>query len=160
MREHGQMIQYLNDAGVDLILIETMCSAREAIAAAKSAKDEWAISFCLQPDELGLMLDGTPAIDIIQEFEHAKFVGINCYPAPQLAAQVKHLSDVMTFDLPIAAYGNVGYADDEGGWINTDAVDPNAFAEYAMDWVKAGASIVGGCCGTTPKTIASIKSKL
>ena len=160
MREHGQMIQYLNDAGVDLVLIETMCSAREAIAAAKSAKNEWAISFCLQPDELGLMLDATPVIDIIQEFEHAKFVGINCYPAPQLAAQVKHLGDVMTFDLPIAAYGNVGYADDEGGWVNTDAVDPERFAEYAKEWIESGANIVGGCCGTTPETIAAIQESL
>ena len=62
--------------------------------------------------------------------------------------------------MPIAAYGNVGTADDEGGWVNTDAIDPIAFAAYAMDWVQAGASIVGGCCGTTPKTIAEIRKSL
>jgi S-methylmethionine-dependent homocysteine/selenocysteine methylase len=83
-----------------------------------------------------------------------------CYPATKLAEQVTYLRSIAPTHMPIAAYGNVGYADDDGGWVNTDAIDPNAFAEYAMDWVKAGANIVGGCCGTMPKTIAAIRKSL
>jgi S-methylmethionine-dependent homocysteine/selenocysteine methylase len=153
-------MDHLHSAGVDLVLIETMCSAHEAIAAANSAKNAWAISFCLQTDVLGMLLDGTPLIDIIQEFENAKFIGINCYPATKLAQQVKHLRSIAPNEMPIAAYGNVGYADDEGGWISTDAIDPERFAEYAMEWINAGATIVGGCCGTTPETIAAIHKLL
>ena len=67
-----------------------------------------------------------------------------------------YLRSIAPTHMPIAAYGNVGYADVDGGWVITDAVDPQRFAEYAMDWVDAGASIIGGCCGTTPATIAAI----
>ena len=62
--------------------------------------------------------------------------------------------------MPIAAYGNVGYADKEGSWVSTDAIAPNRYATYAMDWIEAGASIIGGCCGTTPATINAIHSAL
>ena len=158
--EHSKMIKHLVNSGVDLVLIETMCSAHEAIAAASVVNCEWAISMCVQTGELGKLLDGTPLIEVIQEFEDAQFIGINCYPATKLAEQVAYLHSIAPKHMPVAAYGNVGHADDEGGWINTDAIDPNIFAEYAMDWVKAGASIVGGCCGTTPKTIKSIQRRL
>ena len=157
-QEHGQIIHHLVNAGVDLVLIETIGSAHEAVAAAKVAEGEWAMSLCMQTDVLGTFLDGTPLTNVIQAFEHASFIGINCYPATKLAQQVKHLRSIAPNEMAIAAYGNVGHADDEGGWINTDAIDPNRFAEYAMDWVQAGASIVGGCCGTTPKTIAAIQN--
>ena len=50
----------------------------------------------------------------------------------------------------------MGYADDIKGWINTDTVDPDVYAGYVKNWIEAGASIVGSCCGTTPETIASI----
>ena len=163
-QEHGQMIQCLVEAGVDLVLIETMCSAHEAIAAAEAAQEHtpnaWAISFCLSTDGLGFLLDGTHISEVIPAIEDSQFVGINCVPAPMLADQVQHLRQVLPDNIPIAAYGNVGYADEDGGWVSTDAVKPNRFAEYAMQWVDSGASIIGGCCGTTPKTIASIQSKL
>jgi S-methylmethionine-dependent homocysteine/selenocysteine methylase len=60
----------------------------------------------------------------------------------------------------IAAYGNVGFADKHGAWVSTDAVEPERFADYAMQWIDAGASIIGGCCGTTPASIAAIKHRL
>jgi len=159
--EHEQMIRFLLAAGVDLVLIETMCSAREAIAAtiaAVSNTKDWAVSFCMQTDALGALLDGTSIVDIVHEFQAAKFVGINCYPAISLSAQIEHLRSLLPSAMPIAAYGNVGYADEDGSWVNTDALEPTRFAEYAMEWVKSGASIVGGCCGTTPDTIRAIHS--
>ena len=163
-QEHGNIIQHLVDAGVDLVLIETMCSAHEAIAAAqaaeKHAKDAWAISFCVSTTDVGVLLDGTPLSEITPHLAGASFIGINCVSAPKLAAQVTYLRSLLPDDMAVAAYGNVGYADGEGSWVNTDAIDPNAFAEYAMDWVKAGANIVGGCCGTTPETIAAIRGTL
>ena len=161
--EHGKMIDHLVNAGVDLVLIETMCSAGELCAASIAAMertDTWAVSMCLRKDSTGILLDGNPIAEFIPALAHARFIGINCYPATKLAEQVAYLRSIAPTHIPIAAYGNVGYADDDGGWVNTDAVDPNAFAEYAMDWVKAGANIVGGCCGTTPKTIAAIRKSL
>jgi homocysteine S-methyltransferase len=163
-QEHGQMIQCLVEAGVDLVLIETMCSAHEAIAAAEAAREltpnAWAISFCLSTDGLGFLLDGTHISEVIPAIDGAQFVGINCVPAPMLADQVQHLRQVLPDNIPIAAFGNVGYADEDGGWVSTDAIEPDRYASYAMDWIDAGATIIGGCCGTTPKTIKSISNNL
>ncbi len=161
--EHAQMIKHLVNSGVDLVLIETMCSASELCAASIAAMentDDWALSMCLEQNSTGILLDGKPIDEFVPTLARARFIGINCYPAPKLAEQVTYLRSIAPTHMPIAAYGNVGTANDEGGWINTDAIDPNIFAEYAMEWVQAGASIVGGCCGTTPKTIKSIQSRL
>ncbi|MDP6600721.1 MAG: homocysteine S-methyltransferase family protein [Phycisphaerales bacterium] len=163
--EHTQIIRHLIDGGVDLVLIETMCEAGEALAAAAAAATEapeqWAISFCLAPSgEPGVLLDGAHLGDLVPHLTGARFIGINCVPATQMREQVQHLRSLLPDTMPIAAYGNVGYADEEGGWISTDAVEPHRYAAYAMDWIDAGASIVGGCCGTTPQTITAIASCL
>ncbi len=157
------MIDHLVNAGVDLVLIETMCSADELCAASIAAMERtenWAVSMCLRKDSIGILLDGNPIVEFILALAHAQFIGINCYPATTLAEQVAYLRSIAPTHMPIAAYGNVGTTDDEGGWVNTDAIDPIAFAAYAMDWVQAGASIVGGCCGTTPKSISAIKKRI
>ncbi len=163
--EHEQIIRHLIDGGVDVVLIETMCAAREAIAAVEAARaaqpQQWAISFCLRSTgPPGVLLDGTALSDVVLHLEGAAFVGINCVPAPQLAEQVAFLRATLPESTPIAAYGNVGYADEQGGWISTDAIEPNRYATYAADWIEAGATIVGGCCGTSPDTIRAIASKL
>ena len=163
LREHGQLIGHLVDAGVDLVLIETMCSAHEALAAAEAADEvapgNWAISFCLAPGEPGVLLDGTLLADLLPQLGRARFIGINCVAAPSLTGQVQHLCSLLDANIPIAAYGNVGHPDDERGWVNTDAIDPDRYAEHAMEWIEAGASITGGCCGTTPETTRAMSDQ-
>ena len=163
--EHGQIIRHLVEAGVDLVLIETMCTAHEAIAAADAAReyspDAWAISLCLRSSgEPGVLLDGTPVASLVRHFQDARFIGINCVSATMLSGQLRHLRGVCDPEMSLAGYGNVGHADDEGGWVCTDAVDPERYADHAMEWVEAGAEIVGGCCGTTPETIRAMRRRL
>ncbi len=162
--EHSNIIRHLVDAGVDLVLIETMCSAHETIAAAeaamKHAHDAWAISFCLSSNgDIGYLLDGTPISQLLPSLGEARFIGINCVSPTVMADQVKHLRGLLPDTMPIAAYGNVGHADEEGGWVCTDAIDPERYAEHALTWLDAGASIIGGCCGTTPATIRSLYTR-
>jgi len=163
--EHAQIVAHLVDAGVDVVLLETMCGARESLAAVDAATagaaDAWAISFCLRSDgPPGVLLDGTPVSALASNLLGACFVGINCVAATQLGAQVSALRGVLPEEMPIAAYGNVGYADEQGGWVSTDAIEPARYAEYAMDWIDAGASLVGGCCGTSPGTIRAISDRV
>ena len=161
-REHTELIGHLMDAGVDLVLIETMCSAREAMAAVGAAQElapgAWSICFCLSPN--GALLDGTPIEEITPALSGAAFIGVNCVSAPSLAEHVKRLRATFPNNMRIAAYGNIGYADNDGAWVSTDAVDPDRFAEYGMAWIDAGASVVGGCCGTTPATTLAMSDRL
>lgn len=162
-KEHSQMIQYLVDGGVDLIWIETMCAAHETLAAAQAAQNiapgRWGVCFCFTSQGApGVLLDGTPVEQIIPELDKATVLGINCMSATILADQVSHLRHLVPDEVAIAAYGNVGYANPDGSWVITDAVEPAQFAVYARQWRDAGANLIGGCCGTTPETIQAIKA--
>jgi len=163
-REHEELIRTLIAGGVDLIWLETMCSAVESSAAVDAAREcapeKWGISFCLSATEPGQLLDGTPIEALAHDLADAQFVGINCVAAHLLAQHVRHVRTVFGASMRIAAYGNVGYADADGGWVSTDAVAPSRFADYAMSWVDAGASMIGGCCGTSPATIAAMRDRL
>ncbi|MCH7797824.1 MAG: homocysteine S-methyltransferase family protein [Planctomycetes bacterium] len=159
--EHTELIGTLLDAGVDRILIETMNNLTEARAAMSAARrlagDRWLVSFCVKTDgPPGTLLSGEPIATIRDELRDAPAVGVNCVAAPAVETQVEHLRAILPDTTRIIAYANIGYADDAGNWVATDAVEPESYAAYAMSWVRAGASVVGGCCGTTPATIRAV----
>lgn len=165
--EHGQMIANLLEAGVDLLLIETMNNLTEANAAISQARlqtdspGKWIISFCMKSHGLpGELLSGENVIDLIDDLKDAYAVGINCTAAPQIESHVMFLRKSLPQNVRIAAYANIGSADAQGNWISSDAVDPKRYADYAMKWIESGASIIGGCCGTTPSTIAAIANRI
>jgi len=76
------MFKYLLDAGVDFLLIETQCSAREVVAAAEVAQElapgRWGVAFSLPTDTIGILRCGTPIVDIVHKLDSAAFIGINC----------------------------------------------------------------------------------
>jgi len=83
-----------------------------------------------------------------------KALGVNCGPANTLAKPLAGLRAIFGPDFPLIAYGNIGHADEAQGWINTDAVDPDSYLQYARTWPV---QIVGGCCGTTPEHIRRLR---
>jgi S-methylmethionine-dependent homocysteine/selenocysteine methylase len=105
---------------------------------------------------MGILQDGKKIDEVIPHLSGARFIGINCISAHDLAGQIKHLRGLVSNDVQISAYGNVGYATEDGLWVNTDAVEPEVYAGLVNDWIEAGANIVGGCCGTVPATIKGI----
>ncbi len=164
-REHAQLIETLIAAGVDRVLIETMNNLTETRAATHAARrfapGRWIVSFCtLTAAPPGTLLSGEPIDAVLDELRDAWAVGVNCVAAPEVVRQVAFLREHLPDALSIIAYANIGYADDHGNWVPTDAVAPDRYAAYAASWVRAGASIVGGCCGTTPATIAAVADRL
>lgn len=158
--EHSERIYHLIECDVDLILIETINTIREAVIMAKLAViagTPVVVSFVC--DREGKILSGetlTKAANQLLPLGIAA-IGVNCGPAPNLAKPLAELSAVCGKDFPLIAYGNIGYADEKVGWVNTDSENPKAYCEHAIHWpVK----IVGGCCGTTPEHIAELKLAL
>ncbi|MCI0365266.1 MAG: homocysteine S-methyltransferase family protein [Phycisphaerales bacterium] len=163
--EHGEMIGRLLAAGVDGVAIETQNNRRESLAAAKQAQDQapgrWMISFCTKSDgPPGTLLSGEPLTDLLPMLASATAVGVNCVAAPATEAQVKLLRLLLEPSVLVSAYANVSKAGPSGEWVNTDAVDPEIYAQYAARWVNAGATIIGGCCGTRPDMIRAIAKRL
>ena len=155
--EHSERIHHLVEAGVDLLLIETMNSIREAVIAAKLAtitgRPTWVSFVC---DREGRILSGESvavAAGVLLPLG-VKALGVNCGPAHTLAKPLAELRAICGPDFPLIAYGNIGYADEAQGWINTDAVNPDSYLQYAQTWP---AQIVGGCCGTTPEHIRKLR---
>lgn len=158
--EHTELARNLNDAGVDLFLVETMNTSREAFAAASAAarfgKPLW-VSFTLAPDNH--LLSGESLADALRALAplRPEAVLVNCIPVAQIASALRVLTDARdAAGLQTArtgAYGNVGHVDDTVGWTLTHAVSPADYARHARAWRALGASIIGGCCGTGPEHV-------
>jgi len=164
-REHGEMIRHLVEAGVDFLLIETMNNLTEAKAAIQAARcalpGRWIASFCMRRHgPPGFLLSGERIDALMPSLSDSYAIGINCVPAPDMESQVRHLRSIASPTAQIVAYANVGRPDSLRGWMNTDAVSPARYADYAQAWLDAGATIIGGCCGTTPATIAALRQLL
>jgi S-methylmethionine-dependent homocysteine/selenocysteine methylase len=152
--EHAEMAAALAAASVDLILVETMNTVREASAAARAAAATGlpVVVSCVT-DGNGRLLSGEP----VEAFAHALLslpsppdaLGINCVAARGLAGDLARLSAAAT-GVPLAAYGNVFGA----------PVAPGEYAELAAEWVRRGAHIAGGCCGTTAAHTAAVARRI
>ena len=160
LREHAELMEHLIDAGTDLILIETINHLGEGRAAVEAARrvapGRWIVSFCTRSEgQPGVLLSGEELAPFLSELGDAQAVGVNCVVAGAMVDQVKLLRGSLP-QTPILAYGNIGHADELGNWHSSDAVDPGCYAEYASSWIESGATIVGGCCGTTPEHIRAV----
>ena len=168
-REHDQLAQTLARAGVDLILIETMGSARELRAAAQAAKATglpWMASMICagasgpRPPGPGQLLSGEPLLDSARELAElgASALLVNCVPVDDVAGHLRELAQVP--HMPLGAFANVGHIAADGDWSPPDTIDAPAYARAAANWRKLGASIVGGCCGTTPEHVRELRRQL
>ena len=150
--------QYLN-VGATCFLFETMQSGEglaEAAAYIKaSCPDAWImVSFAADADgftrageqasALALQMSACGAVDAI---------GLNCICGAYHIRQL--LSTLDVGDKLMSAMPNAGYPHVEEGRTYYDSA-PAYYAQQVMECVKAGARIVGGCCGTTPEHIRQI----
>src|SRR5205085_11953830 len=78
---------------------------------------------------------------------------INCVPAAGIDAG---LSAAASSGLPFGAYAHMGEVDPHAGWPSTPLLSPAAYATHPARWLRQGATILGGCCGTTPAHIAAL----
>ncbi len=180
--EHAELAEVLADAGCDLLLVETMPTLRELIAATRAAVATglpvWsAVTFgpdgnAFDEDSLLRARDAAFAVG-------AEAFLINCTPADRITAALEHLAshpptpastpasnpsptpgpspvfDPPT-DPPALTFGAYGNALFEG---QTDW-PAGRYVDEAERWPALGATILGGCCGTTPAHLALLRKRL
>jgi len=154
LREHAAHARNLKDAGVDVLLVETMNTAREAHDAALVALDTGLpvlVSLILDPAGNGDLLSGED-LDVawahIRPLPVAGFL-VNCSPPTVVTAALERMQWAAE-ERPIGAYANFGRETPSGAWAPDTHTPPAAYAEIASAWRRLGARLVGGCCGTTP----------
>jgi homocysteine S-methyltransferase len=158
----SQQIQALAEA--DLIVIETMTDVYEtveAIAAAKSALPETPIvaSMTFTRDDRTLLGDNPAKVAVALKEAGTDVIGVNCSGGP---AQLLRILREMRRAVPEARFWikpNAGWPEHVGGRVMYAAA-PEYFRDYALEFWKAGANVIGGCCGTTPEHIAAMRKTL
>lgn len=157
---YKEQILALEKAGVDLLVVETMMSLAEARAALIAAKEvcELPVMVTMTFEEDGRALYGTDAetAAVVLESLGACAVGVNCSTGPAKMRRIVEMMAASTREIPIIAKPNAGlpYLDEQGcTCYNMNAAE---FAEEMRLLTEAGATILGGCCGTTPEFIREI----
>jgi methionine synthase / methylenetetrahydrofolate reductase(NADPH) len=160
---YREQIQALVQAGVDLLIIETMSDlyeVKEAILAAKEVSDlPAAASMTFTRDDRTLLGDSpSRAAEKLIEFG-ADIIGVNCSGGP---VQILRILRQMKLAAPEALFTvmpNAGWPEQVGGRVMYPA-NPDYFGTYAPIFCKTGAVLIGGCCGTTPAHIAAMRKRL
>lgn len=156
---YKEQIRILVDAGVDLIGGETLLCVEEAQVILEAAKEvcDLPVMLTLTVQENGFTLYGSNAVDSVKKLqeEGVAAVGLNCSVGPeQLVPIIASMKEVAT--VPIIAKPNAGLpVINEDGSVHYNVTEKE-FAKSMKKLIKAGASIVGGCCGTTPKFIEEL----
>lgn len=159
-QEHAAHAANLAACGVDAILVETMNTAREAVAATRAARDAGVpaiASFTCNPR--GRLLSGEPLDRALESVvrEGAIAVGVNCVPTSGIAACLGALAGCGT---PFLVSPNQGEPREGEPGRHLEECTPSAFAALADSWRRSGARILGGCCGTTPAHIRALAERL
>lgn len=146
-------------AGADLIHIETMSDTCELKAAVLAAKENTSLPVFATAifDERGKLLTGAdvPSVVALLEGLRADAIGINCGMGPEQMIPV--LEQFLKYSsLPIIVKPNAGLPKQRDGQTYYD-VDPDQFAELMKKITQMGAAVIGGCCGTTPDHIRRMK---
>lgn len=148
----------LAEAGVDLFVVETMMSLQECRAAVLAIREvcDLPIMVTLTYNEDGRTLFGTPpetAVVVLQSLG-VDAIGVNCSTGPmEMVPIVETMAEYST--VPLIAKPNAGLPELEGKK-TVYRMTPEEFAEAGVALVKAGAAIVGGCCGTTKEHIRAL----
>ncbi len=160
---------------VDLVLCETLASSHEAAWACEAAAEtglEYWMSWTLQGTRLNTLPSGESLADAVKalaDLEPAAHL-VNCCGANFVTAALPTLRNLT--EGPIGGYANAEHvaAEEGAGGVDVNAeaaqrgaathLDPDAYAAEVRRWLEAGATIVGGCCGTRPEHIKRLREMI
>ena len=144
---------------VDFLVLETLFALDEATAAIEGIKQVSSLPLvvCFSYDQGTRTMMGHSPTQVVHAIASlgVAAIGANCGKTLDAMEQIVREMAALKSGLPIWAKPNAGLprmVDD----VATYDVTPNIMAEYAIRYIKAGAQIVGGCCGNTPEHIAAI----
>jgi S-methylmethionine-dependent homocysteine/selenocysteine methylase len=169
-REQAQLLA----PHVDLFLCETMSSAAEGKAAARAAcqtgKPVW-VAWTLHEDRSGRLRSGQTIAEAVVALGDLPVTGFlaNCCAPESITTAMPQLAE--TGATHIGGYANTfqpvpedwtidGDKDTDGSLALRSDLDPESYAEHVAGWLSAGATVVGGCCGTRPAHIARLRRLL
>lgn len=157
--EHRKIASALANAGCQVLLCETFANGPEAIVAAEEAVATGLPTW--------LSLTAGPFGDLLSPEELAQIgkdavssgierLLVNCIAATEIG---EYVDAIAPLGVPIGVYANAGREDEGLGWAATSPRAAEAYAVLAERWKDAGASVIGGCCGTGPLHIRALAER-
>ena len=157
---YREQAEALISAGADLIGVETMMGVNECVAAIEAIRSlgDIAVICTLSVQSDGkCYFDGSvfEAAEILEALG-ADAIGVNCSTGPdQLESVIRTLKN--TCSLPVIAKPNAGMPKISDSGKAVYSMESGEFAQHMERLVEAGASLIGGCCGTTPEFIEALR---
>ncbi len=160
----AEQIKALNEAGIDLVVIETMTDVFEVVEAIHAARETApdlpiVATMTFTRDDRTLLGDNPSKVAKALYEAGAGIIGVNCSGGP---AQLLRILHQMRQAVPEARFWvkpNAGWPEHVGGRVMYTAA-PEYFRDYLLEFWQAGANVIGGCCGTTPEHIAAMRKAL
>jgi methionine synthase / methylenetetrahydrofolate reductase (NADH) len=160
----GEQIKALVEAGADVILMETFSDLMELLealeAAHEVAPDVPVITHMTYGQDDRTLLGDLPA-QVARDLYRAgaDVIGVNCGGGPEQLSRILQAMRQAIPDATISAMPNAGFPQAVGERMMYPAT-VEYFAEYALTFKAIGASVIGGCCGTTPEHTAAMRKAL
>lgn len=161
---YAEQAAALADAGADLLSIETQYDLREALAAVRAARATGLpviASMTFEKKKRGFFtIMGDPLVPSLRALADAgaHAVGLNCSVTSGVMLDMVREA-VPALPVPLAAQPNAGQPRVTPDGVAYDA-DPEAFARDMLAMARAGARLLGGCCGTDPSFISRARRLL
>lgn len=157
--DHREVASALAGAGCVALLCETFADETEALVAAEEAVATGLPAW--------LSLTAGPFGDLVSSEEVGRIarraaqtgierVLVNCVAA---SLAQPYVDAIASAGLPFGVYANAGGKDEGLGWEASGRRAADAYAALAQVWVDAGATVIGGCCGTTPLHIEALAER-
>ncbi|WP_027216740.1 homocysteine S-methyltransferase [Butyrivibrio fibrisolvens] len=156
---HRRRMEILYKAGADILMIETQPSLSEALIEADIAEElgaDYAISFSCadgRHTSKGELISECARV-LSKDHQHLCMLGVNCTKPEYVTSLIAELKKGT--DLPIVVYPNSGDVYDPTTKTWSASKDEKDFGTYAYEYMKAGASAVGGCCTTVQSHIEKV----
>lgn len=158
-----EQIQGLVDGGADLLVIETMTDLYEIQEAVKAAREVTDLpvlaSMAYTRDDRTILGDSPSKVAKALHEAGADVIGVNCSGGPSQILRILKEMKAVVSEGKFSAVPNAGWPENVGGRIMYPA-GPDYFGDYALAFRQAGASVIGGCCGTTPSHISAMSKAL
>ncbi|MBR5635815.1 MAG: homocysteine S-methyltransferase family protein, partial [Pseudobutyrivibrio sp.] len=159
---YKEQVRAILEEGVDLFVVETMMSLQECRAAVLAIKETCdlpiIVSLTYNPDGKTLYGTSPDTATIVLQSMGIDCIGMNCSTGPDAMLElVKQIAPVAT--VPIMVKPNAGLPELENGK-TVYKMGPDEFTDACVRLYEAGASLFGGCCGSTPAHIKELVSRL
>lgn len=159
----AEQIKGLCQAGADLLIFETMTDLREMQEAIKAAREVCDLpviaSMTFTRDDRTLLGDSPISVAETLHQAGADVIGVNCSEGPAQIWRILRQMREAVPDARLSAMPNAGWPERVGGRIMYPA-GPDYFNDYTVALREIGVCLIGGCCGTTPEHISSMRTAL